>query len=72
MAGDLTTEGFIACFQRFVSRRGLPRLVWSDNGTNFCGFVNLLLDQERIQKMAATMGIRWKFIAVRSPHQGGL
>ena len=31
----LTTEAFIACLKRFISRRGLPSLIWSDNGTNF-------------------------------------
>ncbi len=34
---DLTSEAFIACLRRFVSRRGLPKLIWSDNGTNFVG-----------------------------------
>lgn len=34
---DLTSEVFIACLQRFISRRGLPLLIWSDNGTNFAG-----------------------------------
>lgn len=32
---DLTTGAFIAAFRRFVARRGLPSVVFSDNATNF-------------------------------------
>lgn len=31
---SLTTDSFIAAFQRFTSRRGVPEKVYSDNGTN--------------------------------------
>jgi len=34
---DYTTAGFLAAFRRFVSRRGLPAHMYSDNGTNFHG-----------------------------------
>ncbi len=34
---DLTSDAFIACLRRFIARRGLPTLIWSDNGTNFVG-----------------------------------
>ena len=37
---DLTTEAFLAGFRRFVSRRGLPKEIYSDNGTNFLGAKN--------------------------------
>lgn len=32
---DLSKENFLACFTRFTSRRGCPRKMFSDNGTNF-------------------------------------
>ena len=35
LVADLTTAAFVACFRRFVSRRGLPHQVHSDNGANF-------------------------------------
>nr|CAA09069.1 polyprotein [Drosophila melanogaster] len=39
---DLTTEKFLAAFSRFVSRRGCPRQVQSDNGKTFVGAATLL------------------------------
>lgn len=34
---SLSADAFMACLRRFVSRRGLPSHIWSDNGTNFVG-----------------------------------
>ena len=34
VAQSLTADSFIAAFQRFSSRRGVPEKVYSDNGTN--------------------------------------
>ncbi|XP_062558256.1 uncharacterized protein LOC134223133 [Armigeres subalbatus] len=34
---DLSTDSFMAALQRFVSRRGYPKQMFSDNGTNFIG-----------------------------------
>lgn len=31
---DMTTSGFLAAYRRFCSRRGMPRHLYSDNGTN--------------------------------------
>ncbi|XP_076230300.1 uncharacterized protein LOC143176716 [Nomia melanderi] len=42
VAGDLTTEGFIAALKWFIARRGLCRNIYSDNGTNFVGTDNEL------------------------------
>ncbi|CAH2101056.1 unnamed protein product [Euphydryas editha] len=32
---DLTSQGFIPAFKRFVARRGHCAHIWSDNRTNF-------------------------------------
>ena len=34
---ELTTAAFIATLRRFIGRRGLPDVIWSDHGTNFVG-----------------------------------
>ena len=41
MMSDLSTTAFLACL-RFVSQRGLPHHVYSDNGSNFVGSNNQL------------------------------
>ena len=37
---ELPTSAFIANLRRFVTQRGLPPTIWSDNGTNFIGATN--------------------------------
>lgn len=37
MVDDLSSASFIACFERFVSRRGAVKKLFSDNGTSFVG-----------------------------------
>ena len=37
IAHDLSTDSFIQAVSRFVSRRGPPKELFSDNGTNFRG-----------------------------------
>ncbi len=34
ISSDLTTEAFLAALTRFVARRGVPKTILSDNGTN--------------------------------------
>ena len=44
LVSDLTTEAFIAALHRFICRRGLRMLIWSDHGTNFIGADSKLND----------------------------
>lgn len=68
---DLSTDSFLMTLERFVSRRGLPEKLYSDDATNYVGTRNLL-DHSKIVNFATSKSINWKFIAPRSPHQGGL
>ena len=78
MAYDLSTDSFLSCFARFTSRRGHPQEVMSDNGTNFVGAEKTLrqelqaFNQKKIHCAMTRKGIKWKFIAARSPHWGGV
>jgi len=80
VVSDLTKDSFIAAFRRFVSRRGMPSRVLSDNGTTFVGARNELkelgdfLSREgpALGESAANMGVEWRFIPAYSPHFGGL
>ena len=79
---DLSTTAFLSALKRFVSLRGKPATIWSDNATNFVGAKNELQELKQLfhsQQHNETLylhcledGIEWKFIPPRSPHFGGL
>ena len=50
---DLSTEDFLAGLKRFVSRRGLPSEIHSDNGKNFMGAKNDLYQLYRFLQTPA-------------------
>ena len=64
--------------ERFVSRRGTPAKIWSDNGTNFIGAEKEL--RECIEKWntlnitaeLAHKGTKWRLNPTSAPHQDGL
>ena len=80
LAWSLDTGSFLNAFTRFVSRRGVPSEVISDNGTNFVGAVNELrelvgkLDPDRIQQMTNHLftKVKWHFNPPAAPHFGGI
>lgn len=77
VASDLSSEAFILCLRRFISRRGKPLELYCDNGTNFVGANNditafLRKNNEDISGFAANEGIQFKFSPAYSPHFGGL
>ncbi|XP_072395256.1 uncharacterized protein [Diabrotica undecimpunctata] len=82
LVSGLTTEAFLLTLKRFISRRGHPQTIFSDNATNFLGAKNQLFElynflknketNSSIQEFLASSQIRWKTIPPRSPHHGGL
>lgn len=73
---DLSTEAFLAAFNRFVARRGLPASVYSDCGTNFVGaskkLFNLVNDPKTQEQLSSTFVCDWHFNPPSAPHFGGL
>jgi len=82
LVGDYTTDAFLASLKRFVSRRGKPQVMYSDEGTNFKGASNQLssfqdeminiLENHEIARSLAADGIHWKFNPPGSTPLGGL
>ncbi|XP_077997089.1 uncharacterized protein LOC144450360 [Glandiceps talaboti] len=78
VAHSLSTDSFIQAVWRFVSRRGPPRELFSDNGTNFRGAefeVKQALEnwnQERIIDNLRRKHIQWHFNPPAASHAGGV
>lgn len=79
LAGDLSSEGFLNCFKRFVSRRGICSELYSDNGTNFVGAENdmknvlkQIKSDERFLEFLSINQITWHFSPPYGPNFGGL
>lgn len=80
LVGDMTAATFLAAFNRFTSRRGLPSDMYSDNGTYFVRAApdidaDMLHAQktypQESAKLAAHTSIQWHFIPPAAPHFGG-
>ncbi|XP_036140825.1 uncharacterized protein LOC118644954 [Monomorium pharaonis] len=79
---DLSTEAFLNAFKRFISRRGKPTDLYTDNGTNFVGASRELkelrqvvfkeLQQKTVLDFLAQEEIRWHFNPPLAPHFGGI
>ncbi|KAB0802699.1 hypothetical protein PPYR_04885 [Photinus pyralis] len=82
LATDLTASTFLLVLKRFIARRGIPKELYSDNGTNFVGAYNqlknirhelaLLTKNEELQNFITKNNIEWHFMPANSPHMGGL
>ncbi|XP_053373983.1 uncharacterized protein LOC128546731 [Mercenaria mercenaria] len=78
IAFGMDVDSFLNAFYRMVSRRGLPKTMLSDNGSNFVRADKELkqllqcLDQDKIIENTANKGIQWQFIPPFAPHWGGV
>ncbi|CAG7818411.1 unnamed protein product, partial [Allacma fusca] len=81
-ATDLTSAAFIAAFIRFISRRGKPHQMYSDNGGNFVAANKELAEMyalvrskdhnDKMYNKLAEDEINWNFNPPAAPHMGGL
>ena len=82
VANSLDAESFLCAFSRFTARRGVPKDVYSDNGTNFVGASGTLKQefekiqsseaQKRIYDRLRISKIRWHFNPPLASHTGGV
>ncbi|XP_015119043.1 uncharacterized protein LOC107042496 [Diachasma alloeum] len=79
LVSDYSTPTFLAAFDKFASRRGLPSDLYSDYGTTFQGaerelrkVIDEVYQNPDVQANIATKRIEWHFIPPSSPHFGGL
>ena len=78
VAHTLEADSFICAYQRFVSRRGKPKEIFSDNGTNFTGAERELrealerLDKAKIYDSLRSNDVQWSFNPPEASHQGGI
>ncbi|XP_011860220.1 PREDICTED: uncharacterized protein LOC105557568 [Vollenhovia emeryi] len=76
---DYSSEGFIAAYRRFSSRRGIAHTLHSDCGTNFMGadaalkrlFIQSTQEHQRISHLHSQDNTRWEFNPPATPHMGG-
>ena len=72
MVDSMSTPAFLMAFDRFVSRRGVCRVLYSDNAKTFhCADRQLRAYWFENRARLADRGIAWRFIAEAAPWWGG-
>lgn len=77
LVGDLTSKTYLLALSRFMSRRGQPDNIYSDNGTAFVGAYNEITKflKENCNSLAETLAsekTKFHFLPAYAPHFGGL
>jgi hypothetical protein len=77
LVSSLSTNDYLLALKRFISRRGKPREIFSDNGKVFVGAKKELSsfihnNKNHIVDFATNQGIKLNFIPPYAPHFGGL
>lgn len=77
IAHSLSTDSFIMCYRNFINRRGQPREIYCDRGTNFVGAEKELkeeltkMDHLKIAESFTSSEMKFVFNPPASPHMGG-
>lgn len=77
---DLTTAEYIMALENFIARRGIPKTMYTDNGTNFIGgekeireLHDLFLSQTNaLTRLLETKRITFKRLPARASHMAGI
>ena len=75
---SIDADSYINAVRRFSARRGMPKKIWSDNGTNFVGARTEIdramkdMDKTIIEKYSLENGVAWHFNSPAAPHTGGV
>ena len=78
LATSLEADCFINVFRRFVNRRGPPKFMYSDNGTNFVGAEREIRqaienwNQCQIRDELLQRGCQWVFQPPKASHASGV
>ncbi|XP_023819257.1 uncharacterized protein LOC111948793 [Oryzias latipes] len=78
VSNTLDTDSFLNALQRFIARRGEPKEIRSDNGTNFVGGLRELRqavaewNQRKIADHLLQSNIKWIFNPPGASHMGGV
>lgn len=80
LVSDLSTAEFVMAFENFIARRGIPIMLYTDNGTNFIRgakeiqiFHEQLFSQtDALTKLLAIKNIEFKNTPARASHMGGI
>ena len=78
LASSLESDCFINVLRRFMNRRGPPKSVYSDNGTNFVGAEREIREaiegwnQKQIQDELLQKGFQWGFQPPKASHASGV
>ena len=71
---SLKTGAFLPCLKRLIARRGGPRVIYSDNGSNFvkaAKWLKQVREDKKLQGYLESHDIEWKFNLSRAPWWGG-
>ena len=77
LAHNLSADSAIMAVQRFAARRGFPRKIFSDNGTNFRGASKeiktalKIMNKEKQIEFGLKNDFEWNFNPPKASHMGG-
>ncbi|XP_062714276.1 uncharacterized protein LOC134291034 [Aedes albopictus] len=77
VAYSLSTESCKMAIRRFISRRGAPQEIYSDQGTNFQGAnaelkMQMTTTNRHLAQTFTNANTQWKFNPPYAPHMGGI